>query len=122
MFLMYLCVALMCAWICFHHYHMYQSFSGMVENEHRIIHRVKRHSQVASSTNRPLTSLIEVTRALTLLEMLQERVGEPELNQRLKTNTTEMHRVLVTQQQTVVRDVGVAFPGIIPEHPFNDRL
>ena len=120
MFWLLTCLTLICAWVCFQYYHLQKQLVQVASEEKRCVQRAGEHSITASSTNRPLLSLMEVTRAVTIVEELHRRAGTHELDERTGVDTRSFLDELVRQQHSVVRDIAQYWPGIRPEHPFND--
>ena len=105
--------------VCIHHYQLKKEINKSSEYIGDEIHKAAEHSIMASNTINPIISLVEVTRAVQIIESVHEKFGYNKSSKTANTDTEEMLRILREQKDKILQDVVDRNPEFMPVHPLS---
>ena len=105
--------------LCIHHHSMRVITDKTADSECSIIQRAAEHSIMASNTVNPILSLVEVTKAVQLIESIHMKYGPDTIDRACDVDTSEMLDILQNQKNRITQDVMRKVPAFIPPHPLN---
>jgi hypothetical protein len=86
----------------------------------QLLEEAAMRSITASKTVNPAMALIEVTRALQLIEVVHSMQGQQHLSYITGVDTAKMRNTIRTQRAKITRDLLETFPDWSPSHPMQD--
>lgn len=103
--------------LCLHHHSLKKQLHCYTAEEAAFVRTAAEHSIMASNTINPVLALMEVTRAVQILESLQQRHGAESLTELTKIDSNRMLRILRNQKERIIQDVIHHTPEFLPSHP-----
>jgi len=73
----------------------------------------------ASSTTNPIIALMEVTKAVQLIEALHWRYGPEIATEMAKTDTQDILQIVQDQKERILQDIVRDNPQFLLQHPLN---
>lgn len=86
----------------------------------QLLEEAATRSITASKTVNPAMALIEVTRALQLMEVVHSLQGQQHLSYITGVDTAHMRNVIRTQRAEITKDLLETFPDWSPSHPMQE--
>ena len=86
----------------------------------QLLEEAAMRSITASKTVNPAMALIEVTRALQLIEVLHSMQGQQHLSYITGVDSAKMRNTIRQQRAKITRDLLETFPDWSPSHPMQD--
>jgi hypothetical protein len=106
--------------LCMHHHTMKTKLYRTGDEDAEIVRIAAEHSIMASNTVNPILALVEVTRAVQLLESLHKRYGVDGTNDITKVDTRDMLVIVLDQKERILQDV-MSDSRMLPKHPLNEH-
>lgn len=116
-----LIVVIILVGLCLHHNSMKIKLNETAQLDSSLVRKAAEHSIMASNTVNPIFAMVEVTKAVQILECLHDRYGVNIASELTKVDTKAMLEVIQNQKERITQDVMVTNPNLIPQHPLNNH-
>lgn len=113
------CVFISIVGLCLHHHNMVKKMHGSVDRDVYLLKEAATYSINASNTVSPILALVDVVKAVTILETIHARYGIVLATELTNIDTKDMYGTLVNQKQRILHDILHEHPDIVPDHPLN---
>ena len=106
-----------CVCICLHHHNMKQWNVKTRNKDSEFIRIAAESSIIASNTINPIIALVEVTKAVQIVECLHHRYGPDICSRITQVDTQDLLNVLHDQKTRILQDIMKQNPAYSPPHP-----
>ena len=114
-------VLLISCGLCFHNYNLQHQIYTTSEYDAGLLRKAAEHSIMASNTICPLLSVLEASKGVCLLEIVNGKYGTVITNDIFMVDTQQMLSVLQQQKNLIMKDLTTSYPALLPVHPLTSH-
>lgn len=103
--------------LCLHHHSMKKQINTAGDEDSDLVKKSAEASIIAANTMNPIVSLVEITKAVQMIECLHSRYGPDKASDITKVNTRDLLNVLQNQKDKIMQDITKSWPQSLPKHP-----